>query len=369
MSDAQDSNLRKKYRDILAPIFEFKDGDPLEFVAALLRLQGMEDPGWDPLRESLETLQDLMAFSSAELPEAHFPDAGKTRLRLLLFAYSHLVEMDAPYDILANLCLFKAKGAAGGLPFAPSPKAPNQPRPPRRKLMTIGPSDKIAKLKVLSEEAGVPDIGSAFDNFYQSLARNGFAHSAYVIHEDEYRVHYLAHDRYDNSAVVVAETVTLSDLRSWIAHAIAFYEAFFGLEQGARRMFSRFKGQALPYDPKYKGLLEFLFDAEGSLCGFVVHWPNGTESRYQRTEDGGSEPLNIRYGDNGLSLYVGEKHRVHDSFSPLLAPGEAPRYTPLRGTEAELSWPSDSMAKGVATDPGEPSSARRSNPPDRGTAV
>ena len=75
----------------------------------------------------------------------------------------------------------------------------------------------------------------AFDNFYRHLARNGFAHSAYVIHEGEYRVHYLAHDRYDNSAVFVAETLTLSDLRSGIAHAIAFYEPFFDLEQGARK--------------------------------------------------------------------------------------------------------------------------------------
>jgi hypothetical protein len=47
-------------RAILAPLFErAKAADEFEFCCTLLRIRGMEDAYWDPLRESYQLTQQL----------------------------------------------------------------------------------------------------------------------------------------------------------------------------------------------------------------------------------------------------------------------------------------------------------------------
>src|SRR3954452_9113784 len=73
-----------------------KTADEFEFGCTLLRVRGMESPGWDPFGETHQLVEDLMTLVGAPL-------VPHTKGRLGLLLYSHLTEAGATYDILANL--------------------------------------------------------------------------------------------------------------------------------------------------------------------------------------------------------------------------------------------------------------------------
>jgi hypothetical protein len=101
---------RDHYIERLKPIFLRRDPiskDIIRYFASLLRVLGMEDCGWDPYAESRAVLNDINGFFKVELPPAHFKEPDKTPRRLGLLLYSHVVEMDAPYEVLTNLLRFQ----------------------------------------------------------------------------------------------------------------------------------------------------------------------------------------------------------------------------------------------------------------------
>ena len=53
------------------------------------------------------TLEDLNSFFELNLQEDLFPDRNATHWRIGLLLYSHIVEMDAPYEVLTNLLRFR----------------------------------------------------------------------------------------------------------------------------------------------------------------------------------------------------------------------------------------------------------------------
>jgi hypothetical protein len=132
----------------------------------------------------------------------------------------------------------------------------------------------------------------------------------------------------------------LERLNEIITKSQIFISTFFTLERAARDVWGRSSGRAIPYDPRYKGLMEVLIDAEGLLCGFKVHWPNNSESTYRRTEDGIEMincMLNLKHAD--IELMVGQYARNPDAFSPLVEAGGVPIYTKVEGTQETPSWP------------------------------
>jgi hypothetical protein len=73
-------------RAILVPLFDkARKSDEFEFCCALLRIRGVQGPGWDPLRESMTLTQQLLGLIQAPV------DSG-VRLRLSLFLYCHVTE-------------------------------------------------------------------------------------------------------------------------------------------------------------------------------------------------------------------------------------------------------------------------------------
>ena len=100
------------------------------------------------------------------------PLMDTTKLRLALLLYVHIVEMKAPYHVIANM-LRVAQGERYNLaPFGGA----------------RGPKVKIQKIKAAAKEAGFPAVGELFETFYSSAIRNAFAHSAYVIHGDQFNI-------------------------------------------------------------------------------------------------------------------------------------------------------------------------------------
>lgn len=357
--DQQPSNF-DHYCNVLRPLFTVGDVDPLEHVCAILRVGGLEDEGWDTLEESFETLRDISLLAQIELPSEQFSDIEKTRLRLHLVSYAHVVECDAPYDILANLCRVRAGQNASILPFwdeseyqrrqRKAEKNPgkllDEPRPP-------SPSTKIRLIKELAQRGGVLQIGEVFDDFYFPVIRNSINHSDYIIHGNEFRMR-KGRLLTDDATPFESPVIPIERLRSIIDRTFAFYSAFFTIHKETRSSFSTLKGKAIPYDLLLKGLLEFLLDDAGLLCGWIVHWPNGMESSFRRTSDG-PQPLNIRAQiDDPIALFVGEYHEDHEPFSKLVARGEQPVYTPLEGSTEPLRWPVEQPAEPTETDRSKP---------------
>jgi hypothetical protein len=102
--------IRDRYVPLMAPVFFPADPtkpDIVQLFASLLRVVGMEDKGWDPYAESRSVLNDLNALMQLKLPAKKFRDRELTTWRLGLLFYSHIVEMSAPYEVLANLLRFR----------------------------------------------------------------------------------------------------------------------------------------------------------------------------------------------------------------------------------------------------------------------
>lgn len=326
--------VRERYYQALKPLF-FPElptkHDIINFFASLLRVVGMEDRGWDPLLESRATLEDLNGIMQMELTNDRFPDAEMTKWRMGLLMYSHMVEMDAPFEVITNLLRFHL-----GYGYSPNPYYQFLGKDEKKRFSRRGifPVSKIKIIKKLSKELGI-NVGDLFDEFYDSKLRNAISHSDYIFTDTHFRVR-------NGTGALGAYTVPLEKLNETITQCKAFYSTFFGIEHAARHSFGGIAKKALPYDPHYKGLLEVLADKDGAMCGFRVHWPNGSDSTYRRTEDG-IEMVNcmLAMANSTIEFMVGTYARNPGSFSPLVEEGAEPIYTKREGDDAPLHWPGD----------------------------
>ena len=326
---------REKYIEILRPLFLPDDPvshDIINYFASLLRVFGEEDGGWDPYAESRATIEDLNSFFKIDLPEDRFPDSNATHLRIGLLLYGHVVEMDAPYEVLANLLRFRLGQGYSPNAFLEFLSDKEKKSFRKRGLSTVR---KIQIIKDLSAEAGLPEIGGIFDDFYDNHLRNAVGHSDFILADNDFRCR-------GNLSGTKAFRIPYGKLDEIICSAKAFIAAFFQMEFTARQIWGSKKHQALPYDPDYKGLMEVLVDVQDVMCGFRVHWPNGSNSTYRRTEDG-TEMINCHLDPNGktIALFVGRYAQEASDFSPLVERNAEPVYSNLEGCDVIPAWPTD----------------------------
>jgi hypothetical protein len=338
------------YGGILAPVFAPAGVDPFEYACSLLRVGGLEDAGWDALRESREVLDDLRHLTVMELPSQQLEDANATRWRLGLLSYVHMVEMDAPYHVLANLLRVRSGMRYVIDPFGPwleQKRVEQQEKKERKKGKKVRdrwprgqllfPHQKIDVIRDLAAEAGIASAGEAFGDFYFSQIRNAIAHSDYVLHGMEFRM--LHGSAATEAGAAPRPVVPLPGLADIVVSTFGFYFAFFGLHRQALQATAGLRGVCHPFDLQLKGLLEFLVDDESELCGFKVHWPNAHDSVFRRSPDG-CEAVNIRIDrDGAVGFFVGERFKDHDPFSRLVQRGSGPHYTPAEGSAEPPEWP------------------------------
>lgn len=323
--------VRDRYIKTLAPLFLPEDpvsNDIVRYFASLLRIVGMEDQGWDPHLESRALLEDLNSLLQIDLPEQRFPDADVTIWRLGLLFYSHIVEMDAPYEVLTNLLRFRL-----GKGYSPNPYYMflSEKERKRKGNSRISPKRKIEILRMLGEQAGIA-VAELFDEFYHSDLRNAISHSDFILTDEHFRCR-------GGPGAFRAFSLPLEQVNEIVTKAKVFVGVFFGLDKEARQMWGLHKHRAIPYDPTYKGLMEVLVDAEGLLCGFKVHWPNNSESVYRRTATG-IDMVNcmIDLRNAAVEFMVGLYARNPGTFSPLVEESQAPVYTPLEGSGKVPTW-------------------------------
>lgn len=325
---------RDGYADLLQPLFLPDDpasNDIIRYFASLLRVLGMEDKGWDPYAESRAMLDDLNGFLKVEMPKKWFHKPDETHWRLGLLLYTHIVEMDAPYEVIMNLLRFQV-----GDGYSPNPYFDYLSKKEQKTFRKRGISTgrKIEIIKTLSEKASF-SVGAIFDDFYNNRLRNAISHSDYILTEKGFRC------RGGISGNKGFE-ISFEELDQILLSAKAFIAAFFSIDHSARLVWGSQAGRAIPYDAHYKGMMEVLTENDGLMCGFKVHWPNGTDSTYRRTEDG-IEMVNcmLAMQHNTLELIVGLYARDPGTFSPLVEKNGQPVYTKREGNDNPLCWPGD----------------------------
>lgn len=331
------------YTKVLRGLFEPQSVSIYEYACALLRVGGLETEGWDPLVESKEVFQDTFTLSQINLDKYTFSDKEKTKVRLMLWGYAHLLEMDAPYSVIANLLEIRNGGKYSWDPFwGIRLKKKNNMKKQREVVdlvkgpIPVFPAEKIGRIKALSKKANIPQIGFAFDDFYFPILRNSIDHSDYILHNNEFHIH--KGRIKDPNTGTYTSIIPYSRLFEIIRKTYAFYSSFFSLEEDARRSFNDLRGYVFPFDKSLKGLLEFKIKEDGSLIGFYVHWPNKHSSCFVRDEKG-CNCCNIRLGiDLTVNFFVGEYFKPHSTFSSLLPPNKNPLYNSSIYKNQPLKW-------------------------------
>ena len=331
MTEIEIEATRARYVETLSPAFFPADPvsqDIIRYFASLLRIVGMEDGGWDPHLESRALLEDLNSLMQVDLTNDRFPDPDSTRWRVGLLFYSHIVEMDAPYEVLANLLRFQTGKGYSPAPFFTLLSKKEQKTYKSRRLSQ---KRRIEILRQLGDEAGI-SVAPLFDDFYNSELRNAIAHSDFILTDEDFRSR-------GGTGGFKPLRMSLERVNELVTKAKLFIGTFLSLEVEARRTWGLHRGRGIPYDSAYKGLMEVLVDEADLLCGFKVHWPNNSESVYRRTAEG-VEMTNcsLALDDATISLFVGSYARDPGMFSPLVEKDRPAIYTPLEGLTAPLQW-------------------------------
>lgn len=343
-SPAPISRMRH-YADILNPLFwddAFNRVDlTFEVVCTLVRANGMRDTGWDSYYESLALLEDLKNLQLIDLPREKFPEPENTQARLALISYCHVIEMDLPYELLANLLRVRTGKKYATDPFAHL-ATPIIRKKVLKQIKSAGPEKKIAEIEELSVKAGLPDVGTALRGIYDPVIRNAVYHSDYALHDGSMRL--LSGSRFSKEDGCNTPLITFAALAEVTSEAFAFHSALIALYKRSCRSFTSFRNQFLPFDSRYKGLLEFTFDGD-LLTGFRAYWPNGFISSYGRDADGRSLAQNLTFEQDGsINFMVGYLASRPGGFSPCVEADGVPVYAKVPGTEKTPYWPDELKA-------------------------
>lgn len=308
--DGVDKSIFRHYAEILSPLFWHDDfnevGRLFELVCTLVRAAGLKDTGWDSHVESIELLRDLEYLGQLDLPKDTFRHPQSTRARLALISYSHLTEMNFPYDLVANLLRLRL-----GLKYCTEPLA-HLGRPIMKKgsqgkiiekIIAPSPDKKIKEIEALSEKAGLPEVGKALREIYDPVIRNAVYHSDYVVQNDSMRL--LSGNWLSKKQRVLTPLVPFDELGQLTTAAFAFHSALLALYNRACRAFTDFRNRLLPWDHHYKGVLELTFDGD-LLTGFRTYWPNETVGIFMRAPDSRCIAQNLQFDPDGsINFMVG----------------------------------------------------------------
>ena len=323
-----------RYVGALEPLFDpdqhMRVDRLFEFVCCLIRAGGIEDQGWDPILESTALIEDLSRLSTEPLDPEKYPHPDKTRARLALLSYCHVMEADFFYHVLANLSRLRDGAKYDMDPFRDLRK--------RGKQSGIPPAlgAKIQRVNELAAKVGI-DTASIFSEIHSRDIRNSVFHADYTLTETGFR---MLHGLYRVKTGNLTPAVPFDELDSIVHRSFAFYSAIMELHRRTRHRLSGLKHKILPYDEHYKGLLELIFE-DDLLCGFRTYWPNGSNSEFTRTRAGCSG-INMTFENDGsINFMVGVYASKRGPFSPLVEHDAAPIYNPARGRAKAPHWPDD----------------------------
>ena len=106
----------------------------------------------------------------------------KDRVRIQMFLYCHIIEVDLIYHILFNM-IQTIKRQPYSLKIFSIRKRKSKSGEKGSKKIAEYPIEKIEVLTEESEKLGIP-LGKVFSEFYSNTLRNAFNHSQYFIEQD-----------------------------------------------------------------------------------------------------------------------------------------------------------------------------------------
>jgi hypothetical protein len=217
---------KEKYNPeiLLEPIFlKAREKDEFEFCCSLLRIRGCEDAGWDPLIENSELINQLLSLIKES-------DDSKLRIRLLLFLYCHVTEIEDLYNVIGNLMRVCLGHRCSMSPFTGDLHSSGKP--------ANSPYSKVKRLSEWSSEVDAPDIGNMLTYMLVRQVRNAFFHSDYVVHDNQFNIKYGDGVLVDH---VITRAIPLDWLMPRIELGINFSLAFIGLIQKYMRSYKEEK--------------------------------------------------------------------------------------------------------------------------------
>ncbi len=197
-----------------------KEADEFEFGCTLLRVRGIEAVGWDPFVETGSLVEDLMGLVAGPL-RVH----AKVRLGLLL--YSHLIEVETIYSMLANLAR-----VVDGERYVMNPFADITPKDRKGQAQFLPTTRMVRELRRMLESIGHGSVAELFDWFFVPALRNSFAHASYTLHEKVFRSQ---SDRFGVGGILTAE-FDLDLVAEIVNRALAFYGEFYEEYVSQRRL-------------------------------------------------------------------------------------------------------------------------------------
>jgi hypothetical protein len=195
--------------------------DEFEFACTLLRMRGMEDAGWDPFVETYRLVEDLTALVAAPL-------AVHTKVRLGLLLYSHLTEVGAIYDLLANLMRVVRDER-----YSIDPFLAEAPRNRKDEVQFLSTPAKVRALQAALQADGHAEMSEVVDWFFNPSVRNAFAHADYILHQDKFRCR---SESFERGGVQTPE-LPLEVLAELFNRSVCFYDAFMHEYEGQRKSY------------------------------------------------------------------------------------------------------------------------------------
>src|SRR5205085_1076614 len=146
-----------------------------------------------------------------DLPTDKFARPDKSLFRLGLLMYCHIVEMDAPYEVITNLLRFRL-----GKGYSPNPYFDFLTEKEKKSFAKQGirTGRKIEIIHALSREASLT-VGTVFDEFYNHRLRNAVQHSDFILTDEQFR------SRADLSGIRAFQ-ISYPDLNDVLTKAKAF---------------------------------------------------------------------------------------------------------------------------------------------------
>ena len=190
--------------------------DEFEYACTLLRVRGLEAPGWDRLEETQALTQDLLALLQAPL-QPH------TRVRLGLLLYCHLTEVDPIYIILDNMLR-----AIDGDRYSMDPF-----HALRRGSVPPSASRVVTALCAHARRSRRRKLAEILEWEFNDAVRNAFFHSDYILHDAEFRSTEGMFVQPDGTRSPV---LTFDQLQDLINRGLLFYQVF--MDVFVRHIFS-----------------------------------------------------------------------------------------------------------------------------------
>jgi hypothetical protein len=258
--------------------------DGFGVICTALRIEGLQDVGWDPFQESYEAFKDydwhLRVQSSDLSPRSHW--------RIGLLIYCQACEMSAVHTTLANL-LRIILGERYHVDPLNSLGRPDKRRPLR--WFPASAKVKWRKIRRMAQSANRTDLIRIVDAVYNDAIRNAFSHSDYIITENDFRW----------TEGGLAEPLPLPQLNNLISNALVFFGAFAGIRSRLLEEFGK-----MPRYHRWPNFQVFeLLKTEGMLDGFRIHDSTGSSALFRRGPDGVDLENIIPRNDGLLEFIVG----------------------------------------------------------------